>query len=85
MVITDLGNGLVCVEGYRYEVQKEKLDDPDTIDFVTVTLPQGLSAKFRRWTAWKAESIQKRRSNELPAALRIGSDQLIAESPEVIT
>jgi hypothetical protein len=43
----DLPDGKVCIEGYRWEPKKEHLEDPEKIDFVTVKLPKGVSAKFR--------------------------------------
>jgi len=54
---------------YQYRVKKEKLENPDTIDCLTVTLPQGMSAKFRRWTTWEPDHpiIEESGANEPPS------------------
>jgi hypothetical protein len=41
------------VVGYRLEIRQDRLDDPDAILSMSVTLPNGLSAKFGRCTPWR--------------------------------
>lgn len=39
---------------YRYDVKRERLDDPEQIESIRVVLPSGLSARFIRADHWKA-------------------------------
>ena len=40
------------VQNYRLEIRKDRLDNPESILWMTVTLPNGLRAKFGRCTTW---------------------------------
>jgi hypothetical protein len=47
-----MGEEIANVRGYRLEIREDHLEDPDTILSMSVTLPNGLSAKFGRCTPW---------------------------------
>jgi hypothetical protein len=38
--------------GYRWEIPISSLADPEHIDGLYITLPDGRTAPFRRWGAW---------------------------------
>jgi hypothetical protein len=58
-ITKELTDGRVSIEGYRYELPKGRLENPDTIRNVRVTLPNGLTAKFIRAENWSSLPLSK--------------------------
>jgi hypothetical protein len=61
------------LEGYRYELPKESLDDPEEkINTIRVILPNGLAARFIRLNHWIRISDEERTDLHLgPSAPQI--------------
>jgi len=55
--LTEIGEGKVCIEGYRYILKKSELSDPEKITSFTLTLPHGISARFVRWADWERSDV----------------------------